>query len=149
MTDKVSVSRDIPAAAVDIFDLLSNPHRHQETDGSGQVRSLDQGDRLKAVGDTFTMNMERDGSEYQTQNEVFAFADGRAIGWKNVKNLTSDVEVGSKWLWELEPIDADNTTVTLTYDASEIDNPKVQAVAKNFDEAALEASLAALAEAVA
>ncbi len=31
--------------------MLSNPHRHAETDGSGMVRSLDQGDRIKEVGD--------------------------------------------------------------------------------------------------
>lgn len=149
---KTSASREIPAAPKDIFDLLSNPARHAETDATGSVVSTDKGERLKKVGDTFRMNMVKgDGSEYQTNNEVFAFVDDRVIGWKNLKNLTSDVEVGAKWLYELEPVDADTTKVTLTYDASDIENPQVLSFAKeNFAiESNLEASLAKLAEAVA
>lgn len=145
-----SVTREIPAAAADIFDLLSNPHKHNLIDGGGTVRSLDQGDRLKAVGDTFTMNMAADDmGEYQTRNKVYAFADGRVIGWQNEENITNGVKVGAKWLWELEPVDAGNTVVTLTYDPTEIEDPKVQALSKNFDLDALDASVAALAEAVA
>lgn len=144
-----SATRDIPASASDIFDLLSNPERHSETDGSGMVRSVDKGQRLQKVGDTFRMNMSKEDGDYQTDNEVFALVPDRVIGWQNKKNVTADVEVGAKWLWELEPLDAENTTVTLTYDASEIEDPKVQAVAKTFTADKLEASLAAVAEAVA
>lgn len=148
MTDnmKTSVSREIPASAQDIFDVLSNPGRHVETDASGMVRGLDQGDRLQAVGDTFTMNMHKADGDYQTENEVFALVDGRAIGWKNLRNTTAGVEVGAKWLYELEPVDAERTNVTLTYDRSDIDNPDVLALSQQFDEAALEPSLAKLAE---
>lgn len=146
----VSASREIPASAADIFDLLSNPQRHGETDANGQVLSADRGDRLKKVGDTFRMNMTNDnGDDYQTDNVVYAFAEGRAIGWQNVKNVTKDVEVKSKWLYELEPIDASSTKVTLTYDPSEIDNPAVKQVAAQYDESKLEASLAGLADALA
>ena len=148
MNEKVSVSRQIPAAADVIFDMLSNPHRHAETDGSGMVRSLDQGDRIKEVGDTFTVNMTKEDGDYQTENTVFAFAEGRTIGWKNDRNITDDVPVGAKWLWELEPIDAGNTNVTLTYDASEIEDAELRAGAiKSFDESHLEDSLSAVASA--
>ena len=149
-TTTVTASRDIPASAKDIFDLLSNPERHSETDSSGMVRSLDQGQRIKAVGDTFRMNMTKEDGDYQTDNTVFAFVPDRAIGWKNERNITADVEVGAKWLWELEPVDANNTTVTLTYDIADISDPKIIAMAKeNFTADALEGSLATLAEAVA
>ena len=141
-----SVSREIPASAQEIFDVLSNPERHVDTDASGMVQSVDKGERLKEVGDTFVMNMHKEDGDYKTENEVFAFIDGRTIGWKNLKNLTADVEVGSKWLYELDPIGAGNTKVTLTYDRSEIENPEVCAMSKKFDEAALEPSLAKLAE---
>ena len=87
--------------------------------------------------------------DYQTDNTVFAFVDGRTIGWSNDRNVTSGVEVGSKWLWELDPIDASSTNVTLTYDPTDIDNPAVQAVARKFDSSSLESSLGALAEAMA
>ena len=50
-------TRQIDAPAAEIFDILSNPERHAETDNSGMVVSADQGERLKNIGDTFTMNM--------------------------------------------------------------------------------------------
>ena len=75
------------------------------------VVSADHGERIKAVGDTFTMNMTKEDGDYQTANEVFAFQEDRVIGWKNTENTTAEVKVGAKWLYELEPIDADNTTV--------------------------------------
>lgn len=148
---KTTASREIPVAAKAIFDLLSNPARHAETDASGMVQSTDRGERLKQVGDSFRMNMTKaDGSEYQTDNEVFAFQADRVIGWQNKRNVTSDVEVGAKWLYELEPIDAENTKVSLSYDYSEIDNPEVQAMAKQkfADTKVLDESLATLAAAL-
>lgn len=147
--EKVTATREIPASAADVFDLLSNPERHKETDSSGSVVSVDKGQRLRAVGDRFRMNMANDQGDYQTDNEVFAFSEGRAIGWQNKQNVTNGVEVGSKWLYELEPIDATNTRVTLTYDPTEIDNPMVAKVAQKFDAKLLENSLAALADALA
>ncbi|MEL4506219.1 SRPBCC family protein [Luteococcus sp. H138] len=149
---KTTASREIAAAPQDIFDLLSNPMRHAETDPAGSVISTDKGERLKAVGDTFRMNMVKgDGSEYQTDNEVFAFVDGRVIGWQNKRNVTKDVEVGSKWLYELEPVDAGTTKLTLTYDPSEITDPQIQAMAKEkfAVESQLEDSLAKIAEVLA
>lgn len=150
--DKTTASREIPAAPKDIFDILSNPERHNETDATGSVVSTDKGERLKKVGDTFRMNMVKgDGSEYQTDNEVYAFVDDRVIGWQNKENVTSGVKVGAKWLYELEPVDANTTKVSLTYDPSDIENPQVLAMAKEkfAVESNLEASLAKLAEALA
>ena len=144
-----TATRTIDAAANDIFDILSNPDRHQETDGSGMVRSADKGERLQKVGDTFTMNMHNDDGDYQTVNEVYAFEEGRVIGWKNVRNITTDVEVGAKWLYELSPEDEGHTKVTLTYDRSDIESDKVRARSENFDEKFLENSLSDLAEALA
>ena len=116
-----SATRQIDAPAAAIFDILSNPERHAETDDSGMVVSADQAERLKAVGDTFTMNMTKEDGDYQTVNEVFAIQPDRIIGWKNVENTTAQVKVGAKWLYELEPIDADNTTVKLTYQRDELE----------------------------
>ena len=144
-----TATRTIDAAANDIFDILSNPDRHQETDGSGMVRSADKGERLQKVGDTFTMNMHNDDGDYQTVNEVFAIQDDRVIGWKNVENTTAEVKVGAKWLYELSPEDEGHTKVTLTYDRSDIESDKVRALSENFDEKFLENSLSDLAEALA
>lgn len=143
-----SATRTIDASVDEIFDILSNPHRHAETDNSGSVVSLDQGDRIKEVGDTFTMNMTKEDGDYQTRNEVFAFQENLVIGWKNLENLTNGVQVGAKWLYELENKGPESTKVTLTYDRSEIDSAEVRSMSENFDDAYLEQSLDALAAAV-
>ena len=64
----ITVSRTIDAPAQAIFDVLSNPERHPDLDGSGFVRSVAQADRIQKVGDVFTMNMTGDhmGGDYQT-----------------------------------------------------------------------------------
>ena len=146
--DQNQVIRDIDAPAKEIFDLLSNPERHPETDGSGMVISADKAERIKEVGDTFTMNMTKEDGDYQTTNEVFAFQQDRIIGWKNVENTTAGVRVGAKWLYELEPIDADNTRVTLTYLRDEIELDPVRKFSESFDDAFLTKSLDSLAAAV-
>lgn len=148
MTDTNSATRVIDASADTIFDLLSNPQRHAETDNSGMVVSADQAERLKAVGDTFTMNMTKEDGDYQTRNEVFALQENKVIGWQNQENTTAGVNVGAKWLYELEPVDADHTRVTLTYDRSEIGLDNVRAWSEKFDDDFLETSLDALASAV-
>ena len=143
-----SATRQIDASAAAIFDILSNPERHAETDDSGMVVSADQAERLKAVGDTFTMNMTKEDGDYQTFNEVFAIQPDRIIGWKNVENTTAQVKVGAKWLYELEPIDADNTTVKLTYQRDELEE-NLLGMTEKFNDDFLAKSLDKLAAAVA
>ena len=142
-------TRQIDAPAAEIFDILSNPERHAETDNSGMVVSADQGERLKNVGDTFTMNMTKEDGDYQTRNEVFAFQENKVIGWQNVENTTAEVKVGAKWLYELESEGSDSTRVTLTYDRSEIELDNVRKMSEeNFTDEVMEESLSALAAAV-
>ena len=143
-----SATRQIDASAAAIFDILSNPERHAETDDSGMVVSADQAERLKAVGDTFTMNMTKKDGDYQTVNEVFAIQPDRIIGWKNVENTTAQVKVGATWLYELEPIDADNTTVKLTYQRDELEE-NLLGMTEKFNDDFLAKSLDKLAAAVA
>lgn len=148
MTDTNSATRVIDASANDIFAILSDPSRHSETDNSGMVVSADTDAKLEKVGDIFVMNMTKEDGDYQTRNEVFAFQENKVIGWKNLKNLTADVEVGAKWLYELSSEGADRTSVTLTYDRSEIESDEVRKMSENFDDSAMEESLAALASAL-
>ena len=148
MTDTNSATRTIDASANDIFALLSDPSRHAETDNSGMVVSADTDAKLEKVGDIFVMNMTKEDGDYQTVNEVFAIQDDRIIGWKNVENTTAEVKVGAKWLYELEPIDADNTNVTLTYQRDELEE-NLLAMTEKFDDDFLAKSLDSLAEAVA
>lgn len=114
----VTVQRTIDASAKDIFEVLTNPERHAELDGSGFVRSDEKSDRIQAVGDVFTMNMTGDhmGGEYQTDNHVTAFDPNKMVGWKTAPAGTEPP--GWEWLWELEPQGSDSTLVTHTYDWS-------------------------------
>src|SRR5215207_9936017 len=56
-TDTVSVERIIPAAPEKIFDLLADPARHRDIDGSGTVRDAKAGSERLTLGSTFGMAM--------------------------------------------------------------------------------------------
>jgi uncharacterized protein YndB with AHSA1/START domain len=115
-TASITVQREIPAPAKELFDLLSNPHRHTDLDGSGFVRGLDRGDRITKVGQQFRMNMTGDhmGGEYQTDNVITGFDPDKMIAWQTAP--AGKQPPGWEWLWELKPESADATEVTLTYD---------------------------------
>lgn len=123
--DKVTVQRTIDAPAKDVFEVLTNPERHAELDGSGFIRSDEKSDRIQAVGDVFTMNMSGDhmGGEYQTDNHVTAFDPNAMVGWKTAPAGTEPP--GWEWLWELKSQGSDSTLVTLTYDWSGVTDTKL------------------------
>lgn len=112
----ITVQREIPVPAKHLFDVLSNPHRHTELDGSGFVRGLDRGDRITKVGQQFRMNMTGDhmGGEYQTDNVITGFDEDKMIAWQTAP--AGKQPPGWEWLWELKPESSDATNVTLTYD---------------------------------
>lgn len=117
---RVVVSRVIDAPAGDIFNLLTNPAKHREFDGSGFLRSEDRSFRISKVGDVFTMNMEGDhmGGEYQTDNHVTAYDENKMVGWKTAPAGTEPP--GWEWLWELSAQGPAATEVTLTYDWAKV-----------------------------
>lgn len=120
MTDdaKVVVERTINAPAAEIFEVLSNPERHQALDGSGFIRSDQKTDRIQQVGDLFTMNMSGDhmGGEYQTDNHVTGYAENRLLAWQTAPAGTEPP--GWQWVWELESQGSHETLVRHTYDWS-------------------------------
>lgn len=121
---KITVQRTIDAPAKDIFEVLTNPERHADLDGSSFVRSDEKTDRIQAVGDVFTMNMAGDhmGGEYQTDNHVTAFDPNTMVGWKTAPAGTEPP--GWEWLWELKSQGSDSTLVTHTYDWSGVTDQK-------------------------
>lgn len=116
----ITVTRTIDAGAAEIFDVLSLPANHVEIDGSGFVRSVDHGDRITATGQVFTMNMSGDhmGGDYQTDNHVTGYDDGRLLAWQSTPAGTEPK--GWQWVWELQPYGPDSTEVRLTYDWSNV-----------------------------
>lgn len=114
--NRITVERTINAPSATIFEVLTNPERHADLDGSGFVRSEQKADRIQGVGDVFTMNMEGDhmGGEYQTENHVVGYQHNQLLAWKTAP---AGVEPpGWQWVWELEPQGSDSTVVRHTYD---------------------------------
>lgn len=114
----ITVERTIDAPASAIFNVLSNPERHVELDGSGFVRSADRTNRIQSVGDVFTMNMEGDhmDGEYQTDNHVTGYDENALLAWKTAPAGTEPP--GWQWVWQLEADGPDSTIVRHTYDWS-------------------------------
>ena len=103
----VSRSVVVPASAADIFNLLADPRRHHEIDGSGSVQAaeLDAPERL-SLNTKFGMKM-KILVPYKMMNTVVEFEEGARIGWRHIG--------GHVWRYILEPVDG-GTKVTEEFD---------------------------------
>mgnify|MGYP001815080916 FL=1 len=100
----VSVSRVIEAPPEAIFDVLAEPARHSEIDGSGMVQnSRGESERL-ALGSKFGMDMKMGPMPYRISNTVKEFEENRVIAWAHLG--------GHRWRYELEPVEVDGKTAT-------------------------------------
>jgi uncharacterized protein YndB with AHSA1/START domain len=116
--DTVSVERVIPAPPQPIFDLLADPRRHRDFDGSGSVREASETPDRLTLGSTFNMAMKL-GIPYTMRNEVVEFEDGRRIAWQPRPAARLARGFGGRiWRYELEPVDG-GTRVRETWDISE------------------------------
>jgi len=114
---KISRSAQVNAPADDIFEIVADPRRHHELDGSGTVRdAIDGPDRLSA-GAKFSIRMKQYGVPYRITSHVTEFADGRVLEWQH--------PLGHRWRWELTPLSDRTTLVTETFDYSHSGAAKV------------------------
>ncbi len=116
--DVASVERFIPAPASAIFDVLADPSRHQEIDGSGTVRGTSEGSQRLALGSKFGMSMKA-GISYSMANTVVEFENDRRIAWQPRPTLSFMrwLVGGRIWRYELEPADG-GTLVRESWDIS-------------------------------
>ena len=114
----VSVERVVPAPPDRIFDLLADPRRHPEIDGSGTVREAVDGPARLHRGARFGMRMQLGGS-YSMTNTVTEFEEGRRIAWqpRPTRSLLARVIGGRLWRYELTPVEG-GTLVRETWDIS-------------------------------
>jgi uncharacterized protein YndB with AHSA1/START domain len=125
--DSVSVERVIAAPADQIFDLLVDPARHLDIDGSGTVQGARSGGRRLALGDAFGMDMKL-GASYSTRNEVVELVENRRIAWRTLAPFPLTLLfTGRTWRYELEPVEG-GTLVRETWDISTEAWPGRQAV---------------------
>ena len=121
---KIQVERVIDQPADVLFEILSNPQRHPEIDGSGMVRADEKTDRIQRVGQVFTMNMHNDAmGDYQTDNAVSGYQQNKLLAWKTAP--AGKEPAGWQWVWELEPNGPGSTVVRHTYDWSAVTDKAV------------------------
>ena len=114
----VSAERVVAAPPEAIFDLLADPSRHLDLDGSGQLRGVKSGtpERL-ALGATFGMSMHL-GVGYSMVNTVIEFEENRRIAWQStLAGRWGHVLGGRIWRYELEPVGG-GTRVRESWDIS-------------------------------
>ncbi|WP_129657808.1 SRPBCC family protein [Rothia halotolerans] len=144
----ITVTRSVDIPAKDLFNILSNPERHPEIDGSGFVVSDDKTDRISGQGDVFRMNMHGDhmGGDYKTENHVTGFEENKFISWQTAP--AGEEPPGWEWIWELTSTGSDSADIRLTYDWSKVDQETVNQIGFPLvTEDQLEASLGRLAAA--
>jgi uncharacterized protein YndB with AHSA1/START domain len=113
---QVSVEKVVPAPADRIFDLLADPRRHAELDGSGTVQGVVDGPDRLSQGAVFGMDMKMGGS-YQMVSTVVEFEENRRIAWqpRPTSAAARKLAGGRIWRYELEPVEG-GTLVRETWD---------------------------------
>ena len=130
--DQVSAERVIAAPASAIFDLIADPSRHREIDGSGTVRDAKAGSERLQLGSRFGMSMKM-GLPYSMVSTVIEFEEDRLLAWQTRGPGPVGGLVGGRiWRYELEPVDG-GTRVRETWDISQesfVTKPVVRAGGK-------------------
>ena len=140
----VSARREIAAGAGRIFELIADPAEQPRWDGNDNLSEAPPGQRVRAVGDVFTMTTT---SGNVRENHVVEFDEARRIAWRPAE--PGQDPPGHLWRWELEPIDPSHTRVTHTYDWTRLTDearlPRARATTADKLRSSLD-RLAALAE---
>ena len=121
LTDRMEVTRPIPAPASAIFDILRSPAGHVAIDASGMLQDFT-GVPAEKVGDTFVVHMDRESlndfpmGKYDVTVHIITFEPEREIAW----NLGPDIGVPHLYGYRLEPAGDGVTEVTSYYDWSQV-----------------------------
>lgn len=148
--DVVTVERVIAAPADRIFELLADPARHRDIDGSGSVRAAKNSPSRLTMGAQFGMSMHL-GIGYSMLNEIIEFDDGKRIAWQTrpASNFQRRYFGGRIWRYELEPADA-GTLVRESWDISQEKGPVKSLLGlsrtKDHTRGAMEKTLANIAQ---
>jgi hypothetical protein len=105
----VSASIEIAACASRIFDILADPRRHVEIDGSDMLRRCLDGPERLGLGSEFVMSMRLWGIPYRVRNRVVEYQENRLIAWRHFEP--------QRWRFEMDATES-GTLVTETFDYS-------------------------------
>jgi hypothetical protein len=120
-SDRIEVTRPIPASRSAIFDILRSPAGHVAIDASGMLQDFT-GQPADQVGDTFVIHMDRESlndiplGKYDVTVRIILFERDREIAW----DLGADARVPHVYGYRLESRDDGLTDVTSYYDWSNV-----------------------------
>jgi uncharacterized protein YndB with AHSA1/START domain len=137
----VSASREIAAGTGRIFEQIADPAQQPLWDGNDNLAEAESGQRVRRVGDVFTMTLSNGAIR---DNHVVEFEEGRRIAW--TPSEKDRRPPGHLWRWELEPLGESRTRVTHTYDWSQLTDQNRLPRARRTTTETLRASLDRLAE---
>ena len=115
---KVSRTVEVQAPAADLFEIVADPRRHAELDGSGTVVGVVTGPPRLSGGARFSVRMKQHGAPYKITSRVTDFAEGQVVEWQH--------PLGHRWRWEFTPLPDGSTRVTETFDYSHVGGLKAK-----------------------
>jgi carbon monoxide dehydrogenase subunit G len=145
MSERIEVSRFIPAEPAEIFALLCDPWGHVAIDSSGMLQSAS-GSPATAAGDEFTIHMDREAlgdvdlGKYDVAVQFTTVVPDREIAWTIDGAIKPPI--GHTYGYHLEPADG-GTTVTSYYDWSTV-APEWKKIFPVISESALKGTLGIL-----
>lgn len=98
-----------------MFEVIADPALHPEWDGNDNLADAAHGQRVRSVGEVFSMTLTRGSVR---ENHVVEFVEDRVIAWKPAE--PGQAPVGHLWRWEVQPIDDERSLVVHTYDWTEL-----------------------------
>lgn len=127
-----------------MFAVVTDPQGHVAIDSSGMLMSAS-GEKVKAVGDTFVVHMDRESLNdyplglYDVTIKIVKFEPDREVAW----TIEGQLNLGHVYGYRLEPI-PEGTMVTSYYDWSNVED-QWKSVFPVISEGALRATLGILA----
>jgi uncharacterized protein YndB with AHSA1/START domain len=104
-SDVETVERMIPVPPEVIFELLVDPRRHRDIDGSGTVRGARGEPQRLELGSQFGMSM-KIGVPYAMVSTVIEFEENRRIAWQTRgPTAIGRLVAGRIWRYEIEPVE--------------------------------------------
>ena len=119
MTDeRIELQRPIPAAAADIFKIVSDPAGHVAIDATGMLQSFT-GEPATKVGDEFVIHMDRESlndfplGKYDVTVRITTFEQDKEIAW----TIDGQIQppIGHIYGYRLDPGEEPGTTLVTEY----------------------------------
>lgn len=115
-TKVASATAVIDAPTDVVFEQIADPANQPAWDGNDNLARAEAGQRVRAVGDIFTMTLTKGMAD--RENHVVEFEEGRLIAWR--PSEPGKQQPGHLWRWELRPLEDGRTEVTHTYDWTQL-----------------------------